>query len=96
MNVQVYCACEAECSHSCVVRRVIVVSPWCWGKQCRGDARSYLASAHPSGDRAERADLASAVGDAAGWEYEPREALRIYAQMDATNWVERIEQELAS
>ena len=46
--------------------------------------------------RTERAHLARAVGDAAGWERELREALRIYTQMDATGWMERIEQELAS
>ena len=45
--------------------------------------------------RTERAHLARAVGDAAGWERELREALRIYTQMDATGWMERIEQELA-
>ena len=43
----------------------------------------------------ERAHLARALGDAAGWERELRKALRIYTQMDATGWMERIEQELA-
>jgi len=44
----------------------------------------------------QRAHLARAVGDEVGWERELREALRIYTQMDATGWMERIEQELAS
>jgi hypothetical protein len=44
----------------------------------------------------ERAHLARALGDAAGCERELREALRIYTEMDATGWMERIEQELAS
>jgi ATP/maltotriose-dependent transcriptional regulator MalT len=43
----------------------------------------------------ERAHLARAVGDEAGWERELREALRIYTQMDATGWMERIARELA-
>ncbi len=43
-----------------------------------------------------RAQLARALGDEAGWERELREALRIYTQMDATVWVERVSQELAS
>ena len=44
----------------------------------------------------ERVHLVRAVGDETGWERELREALRIYTQMDATGWMERIEQELAS
>ena len=43
-----------------------------------------------------RAQLARALGDEAGWQRELREALRIYTQMDATVWVERVAQELAS
>ena len=46
--------------------------------------------------RTARAHHARAVGDAAGWERELREALRIYTEMDATGWMERIERELAS
>ena len=41
-----------------------------------------------------RAHLARALGDAAGWERELREALRIYTEMDATGWMERIAAEL--
>jgi tetratricopeptide (TPR) repeat protein len=41
-----------------------------------------------------RAQLARALGDEAGWQRELREALRIYTQMDATVWVERVTQEL--
>ena len=40
--------------------------------------------------------LARALGDEAGWERELREALRIYTAMDATGWMERIAEELAS
>jgi hypothetical protein len=43
-----------------------------------------------------RAHLARALGDVAGWERELREALRIYTEMDATGWMERIAAELAS
>jgi class 3 adenylate cyclase len=43
-----------------------------------------------------RAHLARALGDAAGWERELHEALRIYTAMDATGWMERIDAELAS
>jgi tetratricopeptide (TPR) repeat protein len=43
-----------------------------------------------------RAQLARALGDEAGWQRELREALRIYTQMGATVWVERVSQELAS
>jgi hypothetical protein len=44
----------------------------------------------------ERARLARALGDGAGWERELREALRIYTEMDATGYMERIAAELAS
>ncbi len=44
----------------------------------------------------ERAQLARALGDAAGRGRELREALRIYTEMNATGWVERIARELAS
>jgi len=43
-----------------------------------------------------RAQLAHALGDDAGRERELREALRIYTEMDATGWMERIAAELAS
>jgi len=42
------------------------------------------------------AHLSRAVGDKVGWARELREALRINTQMNATGWMERIEQELAS
>ncbi len=44
----------------------------------------------------ERAHLARGLGDEAGWERELREALRIYTEMDATGWMERISEKLAS
>jgi tetratricopeptide (TPR) repeat protein len=43
-----------------------------------------------------RAQLARALGDEADWQRELREALRIYTQMGATVWVERVTQELAT
>ncbi len=43
-----------------------------------------------------RAQLARALGDEDGWKRALREALRVYTSMDATGWMERIEQELAS
>jgi class 3 adenylate cyclase/tetratricopeptide (TPR) repeat protein len=43
-----------------------------------------------------RAQLARALGDRAGWERELREALRVYTAIGATGWAERIRQELAS
>ena len=43
----------------------------------------------------ERGHFASALGDKVGWERELREALRIYTEMDATGWMERINEELA-
>jgi len=42
-----------------------------------------------------RAQLARALGDDAGRQRELREALRIYTEMDATGWMERIAAELA-
>jgi tetratricopeptide (TPR) repeat protein len=42
-----------------------------------------------------RAQIARALGDEAGRQRELREALRIYTQMGATVWVERVTQELA-
>ena len=44
----------------------------------------------------ERAHLARALGDEAGWQRELREALRIYTEMDATGWMERVAAELSS
>jgi hypothetical protein len=46
--------------------------------------------------RTARARHARAVGDDVGWERELREALRIYTEMDATGYMERIAKELAS
>jgi tetratricopeptide (TPR) repeat protein len=43
----------------------------------------------------ERGHLARTLGDEAGWERELREALRIYTEMDATGWMERINEKLA-
>lgn len=43
-----------------------------------------------------RAHLALQLGDEAGWQRELREALRIYTDMDATGWMERVAEELAS
>jgi class 3 adenylate cyclase/tetratricopeptide (TPR) repeat protein len=43
----------------------------------------------------ERAHLARALGDDAGWERELRAALRLYTTMEATGWMERIAAELA-
>jgi tetratricopeptide (TPR) repeat protein len=75
-----------------------------------GERTRIEASLNEAADVAERIDNpgaqalvrtalahhARAVGDAAGWERELREALRIYTEMDATGWMERIERELAS
>ena len=44
----------------------------------------------------QRAHLARALGDGAGWQRDLREALRIYTAMEATGWMERIAAELAS
>jgi tetratricopeptide (TPR) repeat protein len=46
--------------------------------------------------RTQRAHLARALGDEAGWERELSEALRIYTEMEATGWMARVIEELAS
>jgi ATP/maltotriose-dependent transcriptional regulator MalT len=43
-----------------------------------------------------RAGFVRAAGDEAGWRRELSEALRIYTEMEATGWIDRISEELAS
>jgi class 3 adenylate cyclase/tetratricopeptide (TPR) repeat protein len=59
------------------------------------DPATFETPAMQAGIRVERARLARALGDDAGWERELREAERMYAEMGATGHLERIAKQFA-
>jgi class 3 adenylate cyclase len=88
-----------------VVHAEVLIAADASGEQARiesilGEAAGITQRTGVPAARAEictqRGRLARALGDQAGWERELREALRIYTEMDATGWMERVALELAS
>jgi class 3 adenylate cyclase/tetratricopeptide (TPR) repeat protein len=88
-----------------VVHAEVLIAADASGEQARiesilGEAAAITQRTGVAATRAEictqRARLARALGDEAGWERELREALRTYTEMDATGRAERVAAELAS